>query len=166
MTDLAPLACARALALIVADGGPAETRRALEGAQALRGYAAALGVAPARLVTDLFDWLADNPAVRTARETYLEASAMIRLCRVLGVPSPEGLPQAQEEALIQLAAETGTPELRLRERLHHQATDRFHKLRDEFVASVDATTLKAVIERVQNSQILWAARESNLQAGR
>lgn len=165
MTDPAPMACARALALIVTAGGPAETRRALEGAQVLRSYAAALGMAPAQLVADLLDWLAGNPAVRTARETYLESSAMIRLCRVLGVPAPVGLPQAADEALILLATETGNPVLRLRERLHHQATGRYNDLREEFVASADAMTLEAVIERVRDSQSLWADNQRDLRAG-
>ncbi|GAA3251481.1 hypothetical protein [Nonomuraea helvata] len=125
-----------------------------------------LGIAPARLVAELLNWLAANLAVRTARETYVEATAMIRLCRVLGVPAPEGLPETAHEALILLAMKTETPELQLRERLHHQATGRYRQLRQEFLANADAMTLEAVIERVQNSQRLWAANQSNLPAGR
>ncbi|MDX3100476.1 hypothetical protein [Nonomuraea angiospora] len=166
MTEPAALAQARALAVIDAADSPAETRRALEGKPSIRAYAASLDTTPDRVVTDLLDWLAANPAVLEARTTYIDAAAMDRLCRVLGVAAPERLPQARDEALVRLAEATGTPELQLRERLHRQATDRYRRLREEFVESADAATLEAVIKRVQDSQALWAANRANLRAGR
>ncbi|WP_433358629.1 hypothetical protein [Streptosporangium sp. CA-115845] len=151
--DLAPnqvRARARAFAMRMmrTSQTPAETLRALESATVLRRtYAPALNTTPAELAAELVGWLACHygPLIRD-RETYIEAAASAQLCNVLLVPVPPEIRQARDEALTRLAELTGVPEQWLGEKLWNLQGERFVQMREEFLATADETTLRAVID--------------------
>jgi hypothetical protein len=166
MSEPAALVRARTLAVINAADDPAETRRALEGKQTIRAYAASLDTTSEQLVTDLLDWLAANPAVLADRDMYVEANACDRLCRVLGVAVPDGLREACDAALARLVEATEMPEVRLSELLHRPTSERYNALREEFLHGCDAATLEALVERLRDPHTLWAANQATREAGR